>query len=293
MKKKASLILFIAFLILPVISNAQGNTAKPNLLFTIEGLSNPESAVIKGNTIFISNIGAVHPDSKDGDGWIAKFNMKDKKLKKWITGLNDPKGLRITKGKLYVADLDKIIVIDINKGKISKKISVRGARFINDIDVDSKGNIYTSDTRYGIIFVTNEKSKKTSILLKDMDEAPNGLIIKDDRLYVASWAFKMDPTNWNVEKQGSFFFIDLKDKSLHFIGPREIGSLDGLESYEKGQWLISDKNGGKVYLLDEASNKKNTLIKEVIGVADIGYDPSQKLLLLPITESNIVRVYSF
>jgi hypothetical protein len=75
---------------------------KPKLLFTVGNLSNPESAVFYGDSLFISNIGVKNPSKNDGDGWIQKVNLVTRASEKWLSGLNDPKGLRIYKDKLYI-----------------------------------------------------------------------------------------------------------------------------------------------------------------------------------------------
>ena len=41
----------------------------------------------------------------------------------------------IYKNNLYVADLSEVVVIDIKKGKITNRIPVEGATFLNDIAV--------------------------------------------------------------------------------------------------------------------------------------------------------------
>jgi len=45
-----------------------------------------------------------------------------------------------------------VVVIDIPKGVIEKKIPVPGATGLNDITVDEKGVVYVSDSKSGKIY---------------------------------------------------------------------------------------------------------------------------------------------
>ena len=94
------------------------------------------------------------PDGKDGEGFISKVSLNGKiENLKWVTGLDAPKGLGLFGAKLYVADISRVVIIDITSGKISNKIEIEGAKFLNDITVDKKGTVYISDTGTGKIHI--------------------------------------------------------------------------------------------------------------------------------------------
>lgn len=109
----------------------------------------PESILpdLKNNTLYISLI--------NGGGWIAdgiggvgKLSLDGKNYDStWITGLNAPKGLGRYGNRMYTADISEVVVIDIQKGKVEKKIPIKNANGLNDITVDSKGIVYVSDSR--------------------------------------------------------------------------------------------------------------------------------------------------
>ena len=97
------------------------------------------------HSIYVSEIGE---RDKDGDGKISRID-KNGNISTFATGLNDPKGIIFFKEKLYVTDRD--VIIEVNK---NGSWSILGAEmsfpktpvFLNDIDVDSKGNFYITDT---------------------------------------------------------------------------------------------------------------------------------------------------
>jgi glucose/arabinose dehydrogenase len=101
--------------------------------------------------LYVANIEG-KSDEKDGKGFISKMTPDGKVTTlQWVTGLNAPKGMSIYKNKLYVADLSRIVIIDIASGKPAFT-EVDGAQFLNDISIDDKGNVYASDSRSGKIY---------------------------------------------------------------------------------------------------------------------------------------------
>src|SRR5690606_19130568 len=96
--------------------------------------------------IYVSNIGGVPPNKKDGDGYIALLSKDGKILKKeWVTGINAPKGLHFFNDKLFVGDIDVVVEINVETGKIDKTHPITDAVFINDLDIDANGDIYVTD----------------------------------------------------------------------------------------------------------------------------------------------------
>ncbi|MCU0461018.1 MAG: hypothetical protein MUF36_03215 [Bacteroidales bacterium] len=82
----------------------------------------PESVIYdeKRDVLYVSNLN-YEPRLKDGNGFISRLNTNGEILNlRWIEGLSSPKGLAIVDDTLYTADVDELIVIDINKGQIIK-----------------------------------------------------------------------------------------------------------------------------------------------------------------------------
>ena len=78
--------------------------------WVVDGLNEPESAVFdkKNSAIYISNING-DPLKLDKNGYISKISVDGQILeKKWIKGLDAPKGMTIFNDHLFVADINKI-----------------------------------------------------------------------------------------------------------------------------------------------------------------------------------------
>jgi hypothetical protein len=236
----------------------------------------PESVYFDGinKVLYISNIDGA-PDGKDGKGSIGKVGLDGKIIKvDWVTGLNAPKGMGVYQNKLYVADLDAVGIIDLKAGKLLKRILVNGAIFLNDITIDKKGIVYVSDTRNKKVFrIANE----TATIFLDNLQAPNGLLINNNDLYVLD--------------NGSMLKVE-KDKSLTKIADGMNAQTDGIENVKGKDFIVScwpgviyyiNADGTKEELLDTTPQKSNT--------ADIGYDAKTRMLYVPTFFKNSIVAY--
>jgi hypothetical protein len=101
----------------------------------------PESVIYDRDhdVVYVSNMND-NPREKDGNGFISRLSTSGEILDlKWVEGMSSPKGLGIYEGKLYVSDVDEVIVIDIAAGEIVERIVIEEAKMINDISIDSQG----------------------------------------------------------------------------------------------------------------------------------------------------------
>ncbi len=240
-------------------------------------LKTPESVLYdeKGKFLYVSNIDGT-PDGKDGKGSVGKVGLDGKILVvDWVKGLNAPKGMGLYKNKLYVADLTEVVVIDVVKARIIKRIPVEKSVFLNDITIDRHGVVYVSDTR-GFKVYKIENDKEVTALLENL-KAPNGLLAVGDDLLVLDkgMLFKMLPG-------GQLFTI------AEGMDP----STDGVEMVKPNEYIVScwagiiyyiDARGGKQTLLDTRTEKINS--------ADIGYDARNRILYVPTFYKNGIVAY--
>jgi len=239
----------------------------------------PESVLFdhERKTLYVANIDG-KPDAKDGAGFISKVNLEGKiENLKWVTGLDAPKGMGLFKSKLYVADLSRVVVIDIPSGKISSKIEIEGAVFLNDITVDKKGSVFISDTRTGKIF-TLQGDRAVVYFESTEFKGINGLLAEANDLYVLDFA---NGSNYKLSS----------DKKLNKFGVSSEGA-DGVVAYEKGGYFVSNWHG-EIYHMSPSGEAKRILDTkdQKISAADIEYDPKSKLLFVPTFFSNSVMAY--
>src|SRR6478735_1850538 len=132
----------------------------------------PESVLYSkaDKLLYISNIDG-KPDEKDGKGSIGKVGLDGKVIQaEWVTGLNAPKGMAIVGSSLWVADIDRMVEIDIKAGKIKRTIAIEGAQFLNDVTAAPDGKIYVSDSKGKTIYKLSNLAP--SLFLKSL-KGPN------------------------------------------------------------------------------------------------------------------------
>jgi hypothetical protein len=194
-------------------------------------LKEPESVLFdaKANVLYVSNINDPKA-GKDGNGSIGRISLDGKVLEvEWaVGGMDSPKGLGLSNGLLYIADLKKVAVVDTETGKLVKTIAVKGAGMLNDITVDENGMVYVSDSDHKRIYQI--KNDKASVWLeKDRFQKPNGLLAYQNKFYMIDMG------------TGIFYEIDKKTKALRKIADGLVGG-DGIAPIGE-DFIISNWNG--------------------------------------------------
>ena len=267
--------IFIFTVFVSNISSAQHSITK--LWETDSLLKVPESVLFDagGKVLYVSNIDGTDPWAMDGKGSVGKVGLDGKIIATdWVSGLNSPKGMGLYNGKLYVADLSNIVVIDVKKGGIDKTIAVGGAEGLNDISIGSDGVVWVSDSKNKKIYkVENEKS---SVYLENL-KGPNGVLMRGKDFYI-------------LDNGGLFKVND--DKTLTMVTDGMEGGTDGVENVTGNDFLVScwagalwyvNSNGEKQLLSDTREQKKNT--------ADIGFDATTKIMYVPTFWRNSIVAY--
>ncbi|HVX50634.1 MAG TPA: hypothetical protein VHB48_10780 [Chitinophagaceae bacterium] len=258
------------------LSAAQAQHSLQKLWASDTILPQPESVLYdaQGKILYTSLIDG-DGSAKDGKGGVAKLSLDGKIINKnWVTGLNAPKGLGKFGNTLYAADVDEVVVIDIPAARVIKKIAIRGAKFLNDITVDSKGVVYVSDTQTGDIFKIDNGNVTT--FLKNIKGA-NGVLALGTNLYALS-----SGTVIKADAQGN-------TKS---IATGLDNSTDGIEQVTKGEFVVSCWNGVIYYVKEDGSTELLLDTRaEKMNTADIGYDPVNRIVYVPTFFKNNVVAY--
>ncbi len=125
--------------------------------------------------------------TKDGNGFISKLGPDGKVVQlEWVTGLDSPTGLALANGKLYAADINRLVEIDVAKGEIARRHEAPGAKFLNDLTADKSGRVYASDMVTNSIWVL-EDGKLSLLLQGEALDNPNGPLAEDGRIVVSAW----------------------------------------------------------------------------------------------------------
>jgi len=280
----------IAILALSTLVSACGEPE--NKLWELSGFMNPESALPDpaSGIIYVSNVNGA-ADGRDGNGYVSKVAIDGKLMaEKWVTGLDAPKGLALFNGKLFVADLDKLVEIDVASGTITTKHEAPGAKILNDVAADSEGRIYVSDWPGNAIWrLADGKFEKW--LEGDQLKAPNGLLVESDKLIVAAWGNMA--ADFSVKVPGNLLTVSLSDKTVADLGDgKPVGTLDGLEPFDAESYIVTDFMAGKVLQISRSGAVKELLVLSP-GSADLGFVPSTRTAIVPMMVEGKVVAYRF
>ncbi len=256
------------------------NKIEPSLspLWQVEGLEIPESVleVKKGRkSYYLVSVLKGDYYSKDGNGDIAKISSKGELLdSQWVTGLNAPKGMAVSKGLLYVSDIDEVAVIDLKTGNILNVIPVPGSAFLNDVVANSRGDIFVSDTGVGKIF--RIRNSVPEIYIDNVPSA-NGLFMDKDELVVGSGS-QLVRYNTALEQT--------------LITQLPSGLVDGIAEVKHNNYLVSMWEG-QIYWINRDGSQTLLLDSSPQGIftADFAYDKEKRVLIVPNFFSNTVTAY--
>jgi hypothetical protein len=266
--------LFPAIFFISISANAQKHQLI-KLWETAQDINVPESVLpdLNKSILYVSLIEG-GPWDADGKGGVAKLSTSGKIIDTtFITGLNAPKGLGKFGNRLYVADLSDVVVIDVNKGKVEKKIPIPGASGLNDITVSNKGVVYVSDSKTSKIWkIQNDHPT----LFLDNISGANGLkSIGDDLIFAEGKDLKKADAN----------------KKISLIATVTDG-IDGIEPIGNGDFLVTSWSGYIYYV--HANGKVETLLEtheQKINAADIGYNPQKKIVYVPTFLHKTIAAY--
>jgi DNA-binding beta-propeller fold protein YncE len=266
---------------------------------TANDLKNPESVAFspKQNVLFVSNING-NPTQKDQNGFISKVSPTNGSIieLRWVSGLNAPKGIAISNNgnRLYVSDINDLVEIDIDSGKILKLYNAQASAFLNDVASDNQGNIYVSDTITNSIYKLNAtdtsvngSSSLQAWLQSPQLNGPNGLHVDNTKgkLIVASLG-KMSKPGAGIE------VVDLKSKTVTVLGKEgttsPFGGLDGIESDAAEKlYYVTDNLAGKLFVVNADGTGYRVLMDlHTHGAADLGLLPDQGTIIIPIMQDN-------
>jgi len=249
-------------------------------------LKNPESVAIHPDgRYFVSVIGEF---DKDGDGSIVVVGP-GKPVETIATGLDDPKGIAFYQDWLYVADKKKVVRVD-RKGVVETFSPAsefpREPKFLNDIEIDAKGNIYVSDSgdlkgNDSAVFCIAPDRSITMVLDGQKNKnikTLNGLLLDGpDHLLVADFA------------AGELHRMNIADGSLKKLADGMPGA-DGLVRDFDGNVYISQWLTGDVRVLPRGASTPILVRDKFQSAADMAINTKTGHLIVPDMKAGTVSL---
>jgi len=268
----------------------------PKPAVTFKGVfATPESVLYDeaGDRYLVSSING-KPWEADGNGYISVLAPDGAVTNpKWIAGgvkktkLDAPKGMGITGGMLYVADITVVRKFDAKDGTPKGEIPIEGATFLNDISVTPDGNVYVSDSGLkgganglepngtDAVYLIEKGKVRPISKMKDLGN-PNGLLATDTGVLVVTFG------------TGELYRLDNEGKRKD-ITPIPEGMLDGIVAFQDNlliaSWKASAIYKGKLH------GNFEVVVPNVKTPADIGFDKKRSRVLVPRFTEDMVEAY--
>ena len=264
-------LLFVVTLFLALQSCVDDNTKKVS-----QNLKYCESILPYDGGFFVANFGTevLNPLNNEGKGYIAYVKGDSVNIVVSPNGyLDAPKGMAIKDSYLFVADVNEVLIFDINNfNNAPEKITFPiDDLFVNDIVIVGD-MMYVTVTNTGRVYAFGIKdpSKITNDMMFPFAEIPgaNGIVEHDGKLYIASY-----PADGLVREENVIYEVEYTTDEVQVYSViDEAGMYDGLAFSEDGKRLYfsSWSNGGELGYIDMGSRKVNKLLLEspIVGPAD-------------------------
>lgn len=284
-------------LLLPFVLIASSTTqaADPVLQWETAGFMAPESVAYDSqrDCYYVSNLGTRGKDRTPADGFVSKMDRSGNIVKlKWATGMEDPKGLAVANGKLYVGDTPAMWEVDLETGKVLARHAPTDGENggFNDCTADPDGNVYVYSSRLSSVYRLHagqfEAWRKIDT---SVTGGLNGLRAETDRLLLGGWTVR---DAQGEEQLGHLSIIRFADKSLSRIGDSPVAHIDGIEPDGFGGYIVTDWPTGDVKHVT-ADGAVSPIMQLAKGTADLEYIIEDKLMIIPSMLEDSVRAFQW
>jgi len=244
----------------------------------------PECVVYdKGrNCLYVSNFGKFPGDGSNyNEDYITKIGIDGKVLdKNFIQNLTSPTGMCIYQDRLYIVERFGVVVVSLSRRTVETRYRIRKGGFLNDVCIDSSGNIYVTDSDSAAVYRIKDGKVEQWFKTTDISN-PNGITLDGDNLIIG------------VNSDNYLKSISILDKKITSIAEMGPGIIDGIKKHGNDYFVslfsgclyLVKKDGKITELLNTQSNK--------INCADFEYVEDIHLFVIPALTNNKVTGYKY
>lgn len=269
MRKGYRIIVAIAALSGLLAGQAQAGPARE--VWKVSGFRNPESALYDKahQRLIVSNINGA-PDAVDGNGFLSLVSLDGQIIEiDWASGFDAPKGMAIAGNRLFVSDITKLRVVDLDTGKLIETLAPDKAVFLNDVTAAANGDVFVTDMLANRIY--RYSGGKVDLWLESADlGTPNGIVVDGKRLVVGSWGTGLH-SDFSTDLPGGLVAVDMASKAVTpFPKATAFANVDGIVAFP-GVIYLTDYMKGILYRVAE-DHAPEIVAQFKPGSADIGSD---------------------
>lgn len=259
-----------------------------------EGLKFCESTLWNDSVLLVANFGgeALNPINEDGKGYIMMY--KDGKMHQLIAPdgmLNAPKGMAVKDGYLFICDVNRMMVYNLNDLKAApQKITFpENELFVNDVKIQGE-QLYVTVTNTGNIYTLNV-SDPAAMAGQNPEfytnvQGANGLEIDSNIMYVVSYPADGTTTDTNVIYVINDMNVPQPEKLI-----QRTGQYDGVAlAPDKNVLYFTSWINGEVGVVNLATKEVSLLtVPQMAGPADMTLHDG-KLYIPDLPNSKVVVI---
>lgn len=242
----------------------------------------PESAAFdsRRGAFLVSNLVRNPVPGLDPAGFISRLGQNGEiRDLEWVKGLDAPTGLAVAGDRLFAVERGGLAEIDLDTGKILRRVPAPGAVYLNDVAADGKGQVFVTDSGSGTILKL-EKDTLVPWLFGPEVVQPNGLCLEGGRLV------------WGNNGDTTLKAADLQTRQVRGLVRLDAGIIDGIAADGDGNFIVSHWEGEVMRVRPDGAVETLVDTRAAgINAADLAYDPQQKQLLLPTFFDNRLFLY--
>lgn len=206
----------------------------------------------------------------------------------WSNGFDAPKGMAIVGNRLFVSDITKLRIVDLDTGKIVETLAPEKAFFLNDVTASESGEVFVTDMLANRIY--RYADGKIELWLESSDlKTPNGILAEAGKLVVGSWGEGLHP-DFSTDHPGGLVSVDTTTKVVTpFPKATGFANVDGIVSFS-GSIYVTDYLKGTLYRIPEGQAPK-AVAQFKPGSADIGSD--EDTIYVPMMNEGELRALKF
>lgn len=261
------------------------------LLFQVDSLQRPESVAWDSarSRYLVTNI-VGDGDAEDGNGFVTAVSADGRRveLRRFTSSsrglrLDGPKGIAVRDDRAYLADIHRVVALDLtaDSGLFAREIPE--SEFLNDVAIGGDGAVYVSDTGGDAIYrVSADGSEYRRIEAAGSLRGPNGLAVPPDGsgLLVAGW-------------EGAILHLTPDGSVTLLAEPRQAQNLDGIQPDGHGGILYTDYTRGTLEHLPRGG--ESGTVEPVLWLEDLPAPADfllrDSVLALPEMDADRIRLY--
>ncbi|MBQ4280158.1 MAG: hypothetical protein IJC16_09435 [Rikenellaceae bacterium] len=163
-----------------------------------DGIRFAESVLCDSGRLIVTSFGTdeLNPLNTEGRGYVLSFEDSTSEVLIPADGmLSGPKGTLLRDGRLYVADVGKLVIYDLTADPLTARVipMPAGEVFVNDLAADIRTRtLYVTVTNTGNIYALDMAdpalpADSSALTLYANVPGANGILVHDGRMYVASY----------------------------------------------------------------------------------------------------------